>query len=938
MNTSGYQSLQLAYDWRGDGQAKSNDKGIVEYKVGGSCSDASGWTNLQNHNLTNHNSWTIQAPINLPSNLNDSSFLVRFRTSAVLGGLLSKNFRVDGISLTGQPIDITAPIATTTFPAAGSLLRGTVTITAEATDTQSGVKMVEFAHSSIVPTFIGASSSPYRADWDTTGVADGAHTIYIKATDNANNSTYYQGIPVIVDNTAPNLLGATATNPTTIVAQFSEDLQNPPTLINDDFSVRCDGNGYAITSISEDNGQVTLNLALALPYGQTCVLVTNPESQLASIKDQAGNERPESQQVTINTAVITPPSDVDQDDVPDSSDNCPNLANPTQADADGDRVGDVCDNCPQVANADQADSNGNQIGDVCESAGPTDTDQDGAPDDIDNCPLTPNNSGNDVQLDDDGDGVGNACDNYNCRATGPEVCSDQVDNNCDGYVDEACSSTECSDHQTIVVSDTTNRVNGDMFAELVSFIHSNWTASVPDASWIWNASSSDPSQTTTYTFSKEFSVVGTPTTSKLLIAADNSYVVKVNNQEVCADSGEFNFRAGDEDTCDITSALVPETNTVSIEVTNLYNETLLTPESNPAGLRYRLEANSRECTQTCPEGQVLNDAKQCVSETPSQIKVHIYKFLDGLMATASSSGNYQFPMTASWNSANLGEGTGNYALGYGHGGSSQLYGADTSFMDVPAYYKTWERTNDIDETSNVLPPTSQCVPGKYRLVGYKTGNGDNAVATWDSVAATTIPEFSGLTGDKTIIVANETCPAATSTEPVDACPNIDGYQASIPEGYHLASGWCTINQSATTTPSTEPDRQSINRVGGQVLGASIGPGQVLGLSTTTCGLYLKSFIKRGAQNDPVEVVKLQTFLNKWLGADVQVNGTYDKETEMAVRKFQLMFSANVLKPWLSFGLPTEKTSTGYVYKTTRRWINLLACPSMASVLPKPQLP
>ena len=35
--------------------------------------------------------------------------------------------------------------------------------------------------------------------------------------------------------------------------------------------------------------------------------------------------------------------DTDGDGVPDSSDNCPNVANPNQADTDGDGVGDACD-------------------------------------------------------------------------------------------------------------------------------------------------------------------------------------------------------------------------------------------------------------------------------------------------------------------------------------------------------------------------------------------------------------------------------------------------------------------------------------------------------------------------------------------------------------------------------------------------------------------
>ena len=82
-------------------------------------------------------------------------------------------------------------------------------------------------------------------------------------------------------------------------------------------------------------------------------------------------------------AIIAPPelNDEDDDGIPDDDDNCPLTANPGQEDADGDGLGDVCDNCPDVANADQADTDGDGIGDACDS-----------------CPLDPDN-------DLDGDGI-----------------------------------------------------------------------------------------------------------------------------------------------------------------------------------------------------------------------------------------------------------------------------------------------------------------------------------------------------------------------------------------------------------------------------------------------------------------------------------------------------------------------------------------------------
>ncbi|MCX6832626.1 MAG: C10 family peptidase [candidate division Zixibacteria bacterium] len=57
-------------------------------------------------------------------------------------------------------------------------------------------------------------------------------------------------------------------------------------------------------------------------------------------------------------AHIQPNPDWDGDGIPNVSDNCPLISNPTQTDADIDGLGDACDNCPAVANANQQNSDG----------------------------------------------------------------------------------------------------------------------------------------------------------------------------------------------------------------------------------------------------------------------------------------------------------------------------------------------------------------------------------------------------------------------------------------------------------------------------------------------------------------------------------------------------------------------------------------------------
>lgn len=108
----------------------------------------------------------------------------------------------------------------------------------------------------------------------------------------------------------------------------------------------------------------------------------------------------------------------------------------------------------------------------------------------------------------------------------------------------------------------------------------------------------------------------------------------------------------------------------------------------------------------------------------------------------------------------------------------------------------------------------------------------------------------------------------------------------------------------------------------------IGGGDVLG--ATTCGPILNSFLGlRGKTNDPEAVKVVQTFLNKELGLSLDVNGEYDAATIDAVEKFQSKYLSDVLNPW---GI---SDSTGIVYLTTQRMINMIACPSLD--LPMPEL-
>ena len=65
-------------------------------------------------------------------------------------------------------------------------------------------------------------------------------------------------------------------------------------------------------------------------------------------------------------SIVDAPKDTDGDGVPDDIDNCPTIANPDQHDEDGDGFGDVCDHCPGIPSATDPDSDHDGVGDACD--------------------------------------------------------------------------------------------------------------------------------------------------------------------------------------------------------------------------------------------------------------------------------------------------------------------------------------------------------------------------------------------------------------------------------------------------------------------------------------------------------------------------------------------------------------------------------------------
>jgi hypothetical protein len=168
---------------------------------------------------------------------------------------------------------------------------------------------------------------------------------------------------------------------------------------------------------TNSSGQATIDFWDDLPTDQDIILTVTGFNQIPYID------------------TVWEGTDIDNDGVGNSCDNCPDTANADQADGDGDGVGNVCDNCPDTANANQTDTDSDGVGDVCDNCvnaantNQEDFDTDGVGDSCDTC------------TDQDGDGYGdpdfpeNTCDDDNC----PKVANaDQADEDSDGWGD-ACS-------------------------------------------------------------------------------------------------------------------------------------------------------------------------------------------------------------------------------------------------------------------------------------------------------------------------------------------------------------------------------------------------------------------------------------------------------------------------------------------------------------------
>jgi subtilisin family serine protease len=109
----------------------------------------------------------------------------------------ANNTTIDSVTVTISNDDTTPPTVSVSSPSDGATISGTITITATAND-DVGVQKVQFW---VDGTYLGYdSAAAYTRIWDSSSVANGAHTIKVRAVDNANNFSTEVTISVNVNN------------------------------------------------------------------------------------------------------------------------------------------------------------------------------------------------------------------------------------------------------------------------------------------------------------------------------------------------------------------------------------------------------------------------------------------------------------------------------------------------------------------------------------------------------------------------------------------------------------------------------------------------------------------------------------------------------------------------------------------------------------------
>jgi len=213
---------------------------------------------------------------------------------------------------------------------------------------------------------------------------------------------------------------------------------------------------------------------------------------------------------------------------------------------------------------------------------------------------------------------------------------------------------------------------------------------------------------------------------------------------------------------------------------------------------------------------------------------------------------------------------------------------------------------DWEITDGNLCIVSENTPPTITLIGDNPLNINVDTAFVDPGATATDTEDGNLT-DKIVVtgsVATSTVGTYTLTYVVKDSGNL------------YATTTRTVNVNPVIVPPVNPPVTPPGGGGGGIGGHRHPVGEILG--ATTCS-YLRDYLKIDWENDKVEVLKLQYFLNVFEKENLSFTGTFDQTTFEAVQRFQTKYSEDILEPW------GDKVTTGFVYILTKKKVNEIYC-------------
>lgn len=197
----------------------------------------------------------------------------------------------------------------------------------------------------------------------------------------------------------------------------------------------------------------------------------------------------------------------------------------------------------------------------------------------------------------------------------------------------------------------------------------------------------------------------------------------------------------------------------------------------------------------------------------------------------------------------------------------------------------------------------------------------SAPATVSSAStASNVP--SGSNSSSSVAPASINSSATVSNTPSSTGSTVTTAPASINSSSTAGKPATTTTPTATPTPAPVVPTNGNSSSGGN----SSSSGSRVAYPYA-CNQFT-SFMRYGANNDANQVIKLQTFLRDAEKINVTVNGIFDKQTENAVIAFQNKYNSTIMGPWGS------SQGSGYVYITTIKQINKIACSIPLSLNPQ----